>query len=265
MKKLLLALAALLMLISGCPNGESGKYFEIVLQDPGCGDGTCLGELFGCSNRTCFDETLVLEDGLVFKKQRFFGGDYEVSFCDVDSGKLSEMLSFLNANFKDSKYLECNNCSSFHLFYNNGKETKFSSIPAEEEVFEQEFYEMAKTICSGERDAELIHIIYGENLQYFDYHIFSNDYVVFEKFGLRDGELLDSKVSKLDRGKFSELKSLIPPEFSAPGIQGNCPANGYFYGYVEILVDRKHSSYFTCGDETAAGKLFLGLITEVSQ
>ncbi|MFH1587227.1 MAG: hypothetical protein ABID38_05185 [Candidatus Diapherotrites archaeon] len=253
MKKALLALAALLMLLSGCPNGESGKYFEIVFQDPSCEGGIC------------FDETIALEDGLVFMKQRLFGGDYEASFCGAEKEKLNEMFSFLDKNFGQSRYLECNQCPSYHLFYNNSRETKFSSIPVEEDIFEKEFYEMAKTICSGKREAELIHIIYGKNLEYFDYHIFSNDYVVFEKFGLREGELLNSKVSKLGEGEFTELKSLNSDDFFISDTKSNCPANGYFYGYVEAIIGGEHASYFTCGDETPAGKLFLNLIREVSK
>ena len=255
MKKSFFALALILVLISGCPNGESGKYFEMVLQDS------------NCKNDLCFDEIFALEDGLVFMKQKAPNSDYQISFCNADKGKLNQMFSFLNENFRESRYVECTMCSSnyvYHLFYNNGKETKFSSIPVQEEIFEGEFYEMAKDLCSGAREAELIHVIYGKKFEYFDYHIFSNNYVVFEKFGLRDGELLDSKVSKITTEEFNGLKSLIADDFFSSSEIRNCPANGYSYGYVEALIDGKHAHYFTCGDETAAGKLFIDLVREVS-
>lgn len=248
MEKHVLVLAFVVLALSGCvEQSNSGKYFEVVYSDP-----DCLGE-------KCFDEFIVLEDGLVFSKIRFPGRDYSVSFCSTPKEKASEMFSFLDASFEQSRLIECNSCDYLHLFYNNGTRTFYSSIPANEQVFEREVYDRATGLCQERKEAELVHLIVGTGSHYIDYHIFSNNIVVFEKFGLKEGELLESKVSKITPEEFAEFKSLISEDFFNSSPANNCPANGYFYGYVEALVEGKHNAAFSCGDEGPVGKAFLNL------
>lgn len=247
MKTLVLAaacLALLALLASGCIEGsESGKYFEIVLQDDSCSQGAC------------FDEWLALEDGLLMHKQSLDGINYEISFCQSSQQEFQKMLSEISQGLKESRIEECESCAKIHLFYNDGKATRYSSVKASS-AFEKSIFERSKKLCAAPASAELIHVISGKNNSFSDYHIFSNNAVVFEKFGLRDGELLDSKVSSLKAGEFEELKKQVPAEFFETETFDNCPANGLFYGFIEARLESNYSNAFTCGDSTPKGTAF---------
>lgn len=254
MKKAFFVFGLMFLVLSGCTEtSQSHKYFEVVYSEPLCESGKC------------FDESIVLDDGFVFLKQRFLGKDFNVSFCSADQKKLNELFSFLEKNFKESKLVECSECNSIHLFYNNGKSTKYKSIPVKKTVFEKKFFEKTKSICSNKISGELIHVIYGKKNQYIDYHVFSNNLIVFERFGLREGELLDSRVLSISEQEFSELKSLVPREFFSSPVENNCPENNYFYGFMEAVIGGEYNYAFTCGDEKPVGKAFLKLIERLSK
>lgn len=254
MEKAVFAFLALALALTGCtePQKQQGRYFEAVFQDP------------ACTGNLCFDEIIALDDGFVFMKQSSDLLSYDTSFCSADMAKLNGAFSFLDSRLKESKFAECQDCGSFHLFYNNGKETKSRSVPVKEQEFEKEAYEKAKGLCAGSMDAELIHFVFGKGTEFTDFHIFSNNKIVIEKFGLRDGELLDSSVMEISAKEFEEIKALVPQDFFSKSSQDNCPANGYFYGYVEAFINGKHAEAFSCGGESPAGTAFDALKARLS-
>ncbi|MDO8647041.1 MAG: hypothetical protein Q7R70_01320 [Candidatus Diapherotrites archaeon] len=238
----------LALLATGCiESNESGKYFEIVLQDP------------YCNGSACFDELLFLEDGLVLKKQQIQGNDYTVSFCQTTPSEFNSLLSEIAKGLKASRFEECNSCAKYHLFYNDGKESKYSSVKAESAAFEKQVFAKAQKLCAMPSNAELFHVISGKGNSFKDYHVFSNGIVVFEKFGMKDGELLESKVSMLKAGEFEELKKQIPAKSFETETLDNCPANGFFYGFVEAKLSDNYDYAFTCGDSTPKGIAFQNL------
>ena len=243
-----LALAALVT--AGCVGGGQPalSYFESVRQSLGCG-----GAL-------CFDEVLALEDGLVYMKQGNASG-YWVSFCNADGQKLYALFSMLDAQLEGKTLVDCRDCGTYHLFYNSGSETRYLSVPTGQNDLEG-FHGKAKEVCLSNADAGLIHVIWGVNGEYTDYHIFSNDVVVYERFGLREGELLDSRAYRSE-GVFARLTSIVHDDFFESNTKDNCPKDGLFYGFVEAAVGHRHREYFTCGDDTPAGGAFTALKDEV--
>ncbi|MFH1234358.1 MAG: hypothetical protein V1493_01980 [Candidatus Diapherotrites archaeon] len=254
MEKTVFAFLALALALAGCtePQKQQAGYFEAVFQDP------------ACTGRLCFDEIIALDDGFVFMKQSSDMMSYDASFCSADMAKLNDAFSFLDSRLKESRFVECQGCESFHIFYNNGKETKSRSVPVKEQEFEKEAYEKAKGLCAESMEAELVHFIYGKGKEFTDFHVFSNNKIVFEKFGLRDGELLDSSVKTITAEEFAEIKGLVPQEFFSTDSQDNCPANGYFYGYVEAVIGGKQAAAFSCGGESPAGTTFDALKARLS-
>jgi len=257
MKGALLFFSCILLLLAGCiqppqPQGN-GKFFEATAQDP------------ECQNNICFYEIFALDDGLVMVKKHITGSDYGISFCDANREKQSALFSFLEQNLKENKLGECGGCHSLHIFYNNGTTTRYSSIPYKSAVFEKQFFNEAQGICSAATEAEFIHVIFGKKDKYSDYHIFSNNKMVVSKFGLREGELLESGVDEISAAEFSEMKSFIPEQFFSSKAPGNCQANGYFYGYFEAYIGGKYNYAFTCGDGSDAGKAFLAFAGRFSE
>jgi hypothetical protein len=234
----------------GCLGGGEGlKYFESVYQDPGCTEGLC------------FDEVMAVEDGFVYLKMGN-STHYWTGFCSAGAGNLSRLFSSLDGGMGENVLSECTGCAAIHLFYNDGGRTRVISAPKGERVFADGFHGKAKGICSGQLDGGVIHIIYGKGGEYFDYHIFSNNVVVYERFGLRDGELLGSKAYRISGERFMELKSKITEDFYASETTDSCPKDGLFYGYVEAAFAGRHRDYFTCGGETPAGAAFSALVAE---
>jgi hypothetical protein len=235
----------------GCLGGSepSLRYFESVRQSP------------GCAEALCFDEVLALEDGTVLMKRGNSSGHW-VEFCSADPKRLSRLFADIDAQLKASTLKECENCATYHLFYNSGSQTRYMGVPSGLSSMEAEIHKKAGEICSNRTDTGLIHVIWGENGGYIDYHVFSNDVIVYESFGLRDGELLDSKAYRVE-GIFEALKSDIPPGFFESQTRNNCPKDSMFYGYVEAALGGRHREFFTCGDDTPAGAAFTSLVQEV--
>jgi len=180
----------------------------------------------------------------------------EVSFCEAKTDMFSSLLKELEDNLRKNRMIECNGCSVYHLFYHNIKDTRYSSVPVSDAAFESGFHKRLAKLCDKNVNHELIHLIYGKDTKYIDYHIFSNNLVVYEEFGLKDGELLDAKVYEITSVEFEDLKKLFSNDFYNSDTLNNCPENGLLYGYIETIQDGKHGEYFTCGDSTPAGKIF---------
>jgi len=233
-------------LAAGCLAPKDGNlaYFEVVYQDPSCGGGLC------------FDEILAMQDGLVFMKKGRPYGNYSVSFCRADGRILASLLSDLDDSLKGSTLEECSDCITYHVFYNDGLATRYSSVPEGLQTFQAGFYGRAKDICADVQSADLIHVIWGRNGEFVDYHLFSNGVAVYERFGLREGELLDSRAYRMDAGGFGRMARELADGFFTSNTTNNCPKNGLFYGYVEASIGGVHAEHFTCGDGTPAGRTF---------
>ncbi len=254
MKTTLPLFACALALFSGCIQPQnSGKYFEITLQDPACG------------NNACFHEIFALDDGFVMVKKKTAETGYVVSFCSAGEEKKNELFSFLETSLEENKLEECAGCRTLHLFYNNGTATKYRSIPEKDASFEAIFFENAKSLCHAGKNAEFFHVIFGKGDKYSDYHIFSNNKVVFERFGLKEGELLSSDVSTISESDFAEMKSFFAGDFFSSAATDSCQGSGYFYGYIEAYINGKYNYAFSCGGNTAAGKAFLAFAKRFSE
>ncbi|MFH0862358.1 MAG: hypothetical protein V1875_04930 [Candidatus Altiarchaeota archaeon] len=241
------AVLASLAFLGGCLGGSGGmKYFESVYQYPDCAEGVC------------FDEVLALEDGLVYLKSDEFDAAAKASFCVADPDRLKGIFSGLDADFGESGLIECRGCPAYHLFYNDGGRTMYVSAPKGQSSLAEDYFPNAKGVCSSSTDAGLVHFIRGRGKEFIDYHIFSNDVVVWERFGLRDAELLDSRVYR-QGGIFSNVSALIDEGFFSSGTQDNCPKGVLFYGFIEASIGGRHAEYFTCGDDTAPGRVFSAL------
>lgn len=245
----------LLLLITGCTNpSNAGTYFEITYENPDC----------NASHPFCFDEWLGVDDGLVLHKYQLYGEDYQVSLCQSPPARFETLLAEIDQNLLENRATDCRSCANYHMFINNGSSTRYSMLPEKEAIFEASILKKARQLCTTPSDARFIHIIFGKSKTFDDYHVFSTGKVVFEQFSIPGDRLVHSTVTSITPTDFTDLEKLIPPGFFAPSTDGKCPANGFFYGFVEVLSGDQYAYNFTCGGDSPKDQAFQQLVEKLT-
>lgn len=225
---------------------EKISYFEIVKEDTDC-------------QENCFLEYIVVSNGEIMEK---FIKDLSIKdknginmlvASDEDVGGLFQRVRVFFENNGTSNGIECENCSSYRLYYRDYKGEK--SYATVEDGASDELINIMKSTQnisgnSNKTDADFFHFYYGKyDGSYLDYHIFSSGVVIREVFGEKSRDLEKSDIFIIDQDNIDSIVKLLTNEyFTENNAVQLCRNKEFLWGYLEIKTKNGYNYTYTCGD-----------------
>lgn len=238
------------LFIENVRTGNNGKqdmsYFEIVKEDPAC-------------KENCFLEYIVMSNGEIMEKNikdhniKNKNGINMLAAGDADVKMVSERVRDYFEKYGTNEGIDCENCSSYHLYYRDIEGKKSYAIKegdADEDMIE--ILKLTESVAKKSRksDIEFFHFFYGKkDGSYLDYHIFTNGTVIREVFGKRSGQLVESGIYLINPEQIDKLEKLLSADyFNEKNDSEMCYGRDFLWGFLEIKTRMGYNYIYTCGD-----------------
>lgn len=254
-------LLVLIMCVAACTQQESFEfhpsptsYYEFVYEDALC-------------EQECMREYLLFSHGLLFYKQ--VDDQATMTLGSIDSLLATDIIDHAKDSIGQvqSPGLDCDQCASYHLFYGDQEHTFSRAILAQEKppylnVLESRLTQAQQTQTLQE--TQFVHFIFHrEDGIGIDYHFFPDGTVLYESFGLKNGELLSSAMYTMSPEDFTSIFAQIHENFyQAENSFDDCNKKQLEWGYVEIRDKDQYHEVFTCG-KGGGGKVFNYLFSRI--
>jgi len=226
--------------------GRGLSYFEIVKKDKDCSE-------------NCFLEYLVMSNGEIMEKFIKDPSDKNINGINMlvssteDVRTLNERVERFFQRLGSNDGIECENCSSYHLYYANGNEKRFfASIESGADPELIEIMKLTENIArnSNKSDVDFFHFYYEKrDSSYLDYHIFTNGTVIRELFGKKNGYLAEARIYLIEHEHVEKIVKILNNDFFNENSEFlECQGKGYLWGYLEIKTSNGFNYTYTCGD-----------------